>query len=65
LGDQIQIRRYEKGLLQSQLAKIVGITISVVRAWERGEQLPNDRELQLLKNHLAWGNESTLPKPNP
>ena len=45
--------RKEAGLTQGQLAELVGVTASAVKAWENGRRVPSQRCLGAL--HQALG----------
>jgi len=40
--------RRERGLRLSELALLVGVNISVLSEWERGNQIPSDERLEQL-----------------
>ncbi len=41
IADKIKILRVEKGITQTELAKLLGITRSSVNAWEMGISVPS------------------------
>lgn len=43
-GDRLQVRRFELGLLQSEVAAKLRVQISLVQAWEEDVQVPNQDE---------------------
>jgi DNA-binding transcriptional regulator YiaG len=53
LGDQIQIKRYEKGLLQSQVAKALNVMTSLVKSWEDNSEKPTQAQWFGLANLLG------------
>ncbi|WP_062350129.1 helix-turn-helix domain-containing protein [Bacillus kwashiorkori] len=64
-GRRIRAFRKLKGYTQSELAKEVGVTISIIGEIERGNRIPSDRiltdiatVLQIKKEEL--GNESKV-----
>jgi DNA-binding transcriptional regulator YiaG len=56
LGDRIQVRRFEKGLLQSEVAEKLRVPISLVRAWENDVLEPNHDEWNRLAKVLGTSN---------
>ena len=56
VGDRIQVRRFEKGLLQSEVAAKLGVPISLVQAWEEDVQEPNQDEWKGLSDVLGTTN---------
>ena len=54
LGDLIQIKRYEKRLTLWQLAQKMGIATSLVCAWEKDTDRPNQQQLELLGSILRF-----------
>ena len=64
LGDRIQVCRYEKGLLQSELAEKMGITIEAIQLLENDLRVPKDKEWQMLETILAPGFYSETLIPN-
>jgi ribosome-binding protein aMBF1 (putative translation factor) len=57
LGDRIQISRYEKGLLQKELAKRMGVTLSRIKALESDLRSPNDEEIGYARHTAGIANE--------
>jgi DNA-binding transcriptional regulator YiaG len=53
LGDRIHVKRVEKGLLQGQLGRKLGVAREVVMDWERDLRTPNDDEWQSLAKVLG------------
>ncbi len=53
LGDHIQVRRFEEGLLQSELAEKMGVTTSLIQLWENDDCLPDERQFKMLVSLLA------------
>ncbi|MDB6123646.1 MAG: hypothetical protein JWQ71_2639 [Pedosphaera sp.] len=50
LGDKIQIKRFEKGLLQSQVAKELNVATARVKSWEANFEKPSQAQwLELVK----------------
>jgi DNA-binding transcriptional regulator YiaG len=64
LGDYIQAKRYEKGLHPYQVAGKLGIATSLVSAWERGTQTPDEKQWQMLSVLLSFDSGVELPKPH-
>jgi len=48
LGDKIRNRRIELGLLQNELAEMVGVSEDTIRNWEKNNCLPNSSNNSLL-----------------
>lgn len=46
-GEQIRAARETRGLTQSELAQLVGVSMRTVGNWERGESVPRTREARL------------------
>lgn len=46
-----ELRRWQ-GWTQEDLAGLAGVSVSTVRAWEKGRQRPRDRALERLGQHL-------------
>jgi ribosome-binding protein aMBF1 (putative translation factor) len=63
-GDYIQAKRYEKGLHPYQLASKMGIAASLVSAWERGTETPDEKQWQMLSNLLSFDSGVNFPKPH-
>jgi ribosome-binding protein aMBF1 (putative translation factor) len=40
LGDRLQVARFEKGLLQSEIAKQMQIPTTLVKRWEENSEMP-------------------------
>ena len=53
LGDQIQFGRFQKGLFQSQVAELLGVTTADVRLWEQNERNPTEPHWIRLANLLS------------
>jgi ribosome-binding protein aMBF1 (putative translation factor) len=64
LGDYIQAKRYEKGLHPYQVAGKLGIGASLVSAWERGAEMPDENQWQMLSSLLSFDSGVNLPKPH-
>lgn len=62
-ADQIKILRNKLGLSQTEFAHKVGVTVTMVSAWERGTHAPRQakivRKLQEIKED--YFNKSFLP----
>jgi DNA-binding transcriptional regulator YiaG len=52
-GDHIQIKRFEKGLLQSQIAKELKVTTSGIKGWEKNSERPPQAQWLGLANLLG------------
>jgi len=48
LGDQIREYRRVHGLTKKKLAEQLGIDLSTLAGWERGEHRPTKRNLEIL-----------------
>jgi DNA-binding transcriptional regulator YiaG len=64
IGDYIQAKRYEKGIHPYQVAGKLGISATLVSAWERGTEMPDERQWQMLSNLLLFDSGMKLPKPH-
>jgi ribosome-binding protein aMBF1 (putative translation factor) len=64
LGDQIHIKRLEKGYLAKELAEKLGVVKSMIGLWERDEALPNEQQWQLLESLLGLDPHSKPMKSN-
>ncbi len=63
LGDHIQVRRFEEGLLQSELAEKMGVTTSLIQLWENDDCLPDERQFKMLVSLLAPQAEAEIREP--
>jgi ribosome-binding protein aMBF1 (putative translation factor) len=54
VGDWIQVKRTEKNLTPGHLAAKMGIATALVRSWEDGTILPDNRQLEVLANLLEF-----------
>ena len=54
IGLRIAERRRELHMTQQELAEALGVSFQAVSAWERGEYLPETRNLEPLANALSW-----------
>lgn len=48
IGDNIHALRVNKGLSQTEFAKITGVSQSAISAWERGESTPHAQHVQAI-----------------
>ncbi len=48
IGDNIRALRINKGLSQTEFAKIAGVSQSAISAWERGESTPHAQNVQSI-----------------
>lgn len=53
-GTQIATARQAKRWSQAELANKIGVTVSLVQAWEHGEQVPTAAQRQKLEQLLAF-----------
>ena len=53
LGQRLQFRRIKKGLLESQLAHILGVATRVIKDWESDTRLPSNAVLSILDDLLG------------
>jgi len=67
-GDLFHIKRYEKHLTLSQIAKQMGIAQTTVKAWEMDEERPDRRQMEQLAELLGFdpneGGGECLPSPH-
>ena len=54
LGDWLKVKRLERNLTPGRVAAKMGITCSVVRAWESDEVRPSDAHLARLAEVLGF-----------
>ena len=57
----LQALRLSRGLSQSKLAAIVGVSTRAVKYWEHGQRTPNAASLLALAHHFDVPPESLLP----
>lgn len=53
LGDQIRKRRLDLGLMQKEVAKIIGVTKGTVKCWERRKHIPHIRYYSKITKFLG------------
>jgi transcriptional regulator with XRE-family HTH domain len=53
LSERLKMCRTHLGMSQEQLAKTLGVDVSTLAKWERGESQPTERSLQLIEAFLA------------
>jgi DNA-binding XRE family transcriptional regulator len=58
IGDRIRAKRLELGLLQKEVAKIIGVCEDTITYWETNRTKPNKKCMQLIVEFL--GNETSL-----
>lgn len=72
LGEKIRLLRKKNGLTQQELAKLIPISFSTFRRWEKNQHSPNVSELaklaQILHTSVAYltdesENVITIPQP--
>jgi len=61
-GDLIKVKRYEKGLLQSQLAAQLRVSPKVLQQWETDSRTPSAEQWQSLERYLQF--DAWPPKPD-
>ena len=54
LSDHILARRLDKGMLQREAAKEIGISTSTLENWERKQSSPRTRYIPLLTKFLGY-----------
>ena len=59
--NHLQVLRLSRGLSQSALAAIVGVSIRAVKYWEHGQRTPNATSLLALAHYFDVPPESLLP----
>jgi ribosome-binding protein aMBF1 (putative translation factor) len=64
LGDHIQVKRFEKGLTRSRLARMLEVPPELVTNWERDLETPNDGEWQALAQTLSFETGFSSLRPN-
>ncbi|MBI2401928.1 MAG: helix-turn-helix transcriptional regulator [Gemmatimonadetes bacterium] len=71
VGDDIRKRRLDSGLLQREVAGILGVTVDTVRNWEVGRNRPSQRQWPRIIEFLGYvpsgatGDSSPLGRPPP
>jgi ribosome-binding protein aMBF1 (putative translation factor) len=63
-SDQMRVKRYERGLLQWELAEQVGVPVKHLQKWERGLRTPNESEQAKLVAILGLDLILEIPHPN-
>jgi len=63
LGDEIYVKRFEKGLTREQLAARAGILASTLAGWENGTGTPSDFERTRLASVLGSIQLAALDSP--
>ena len=58
---QLQVLRLSRGISQSALATIVGVSTRAVKYWEHGQRTPNSASLLALALYFDVPPESLLP----
>lgn len=53
LGDHIRLKRFEKGLLQAEMAAKLGVSSQLVQQWEMDRRTPMDDQWLALVNMLG------------
>ena len=53
LGQRLQFKRVEKGLLESQLAHILGVATRLIKDWESDTRTPSKAVLSILDDLLG------------
>ena len=59
-SDRIKQLRKKKGLIQSELAELIGVKTNTVSTWERGTRKPDFEALNLLSNYFEVSFEYIL-----
>jgi len=52
LGDCIYAARFEMGLNQTELAELMGVTVSMIRLWEKNGSRPDEHQYRTLESLL-------------
>lgn len=60
-GEKIKKLRKQNGLTQEKLAELVDVSLTSIRRWEWGENIPNSKFLQSLAEILKVSTEDLLP----
>lgn len=58
---RLRTLRLSRGISQSELAAIVGVSTRTVKYWEHGQRTPNATSLLALAHHFDVPPESLLP----
>ena len=58
---RLQTLRLSRGISQSELAAIVGVSTRTVKYWEHGQRTPNATSLLTLAHYFDIPPESLLP----
>jgi len=64
LGDRIYAARFEKGHSQTELAEWMGVTVSMIRLWEKNGSRPDERQYRTLESLLNLRTGIEMRKPN-
>ncbi len=65
LGQRHQFRRIKKGLLESQLAHILGVATRLIKDWESDTRMPLKTILSILDNLLGLTESQNLLNSTP
>lgn len=55
LGDHIRKVRLDRGMLQKDVAKALGVDITTVTSWEKGERTPRRATIAKIRVFLGFG----------
>jgi len=54
LGEQIKKRRFEQGVFQRDLAKMIGVDEMTIVNWEKGRTKPTQKNIERIKTILGF-----------
>lgn len=60
MGNNIRAERVRRGLTQSELGELLGVTQLTVSRWEQGDCEPSGRKLVRLSNYFGCSPEYLL-----
>jgi len=60
LGDHIRARRLDLGLLQKDVAGIIGVTTDTITNWEKGRNQPMHRRYLKINKFLGYSHFERL-----
>jgi DNA-binding transcriptional regulator YiaG len=62
LGDSIKVKRYERDLTLGDIARKLGVSVSVVKDWEDDRRRPDENARKALDRLLGLGIKPFRPK---
>ncbi len=65
LGQRLQFKRIENGILESQLAHILGVATRLIKDWESDIRMPSEAVLSILDDLLGLTESQNLHNSTP